>query len=289
MEKHFREKGWVQTRFEMFFNQKKRYKGFPWDGDETRFPKDDSFFLECGRLLKKALPPETPVKFIFRSDTSWRMEQQFQSLAGVVNFWVASGNILSWLPDALRKVKQRGDIVWIYSGPPPINAKSSAILENPLRAWIWNIDGYVHWLTVSPSSDPWFQSQGEETCLAYPGERFGLSGPIPSIRLKIQRNFIQDINLVKLLEQRYPPDKLRREVTARVNGTEPKDWWIPRPVMADLPAEEWSNGGIEEAVAPHRRPYQNWDPQFWLKTREYILDLAEGISGTDTPIRLGAF
>jgi hypothetical protein len=45
--------------------------------------------------------------------------------------------------------------------------------------------------------------------------------------------------------------------------------------MADLPAEEWSNSGIEEAVAPHRRPYENWDPQFWLKTRNYILDLAQ--------------
>ena len=31
----FREKGWTSTRFELFFNHKKRYKGFPWDGDES--------------------------------------------------------------------------------------------------------------------------------------------------------------------------------------------------------------------------------------------------------------
>ena len=30
MERHFREKGWTNTRFELFFNQKKRYKAFPW-------------------------------------------------------------------------------------------------------------------------------------------------------------------------------------------------------------------------------------------------------------------
>jgi len=42
------------------FNHKKRYKGFPWDGDEVRFPKDLKYFLEYDRLLKKALPPNTP-------------------------------------------------------------------------------------------------------------------------------------------------------------------------------------------------------------------------------------
>ncbi|MBI3472235.1 MAG: hypothetical protein HY013_12840, partial [Candidatus Solibacter usitatus] len=50
MERHFREKGWTKTRFELFFNHKKRYKAFPWDGDEVRFPDDDRYFLEYGRL-----------------------------------------------------------------------------------------------------------------------------------------------------------------------------------------------------------------------------------------------
>lgn len=34
MERHFREKGWTNTRFEMFFNHKKRYK----DGDVPYLP-----------------------------------------------------------------------------------------------------------------------------------------------------------------------------------------------------------------------------------------------------------
>ena len=82
MERHFREKGWTDTRFELFFNHKKRYMGFPWDGDEVRFPADNRYFLEYGRLLKKALPPDTPVKFVFRADVSWDMEQQFKDLGG---------------------------------------------------------------------------------------------------------------------------------------------------------------------------------------------------------------
>ena len=79
MERHFREKGWTHTNFEVFFNHKKRYKGFPWDGDEVRFPKDLKYFFEYDRLLKKALPPNTPVHFVFRADVSWDMEEQLGS------------------------------------------------------------------------------------------------------------------------------------------------------------------------------------------------------------------
>ena len=276
MEQHFRMKGWTRTKFEMFFNHKKRYKGFHWDGDETKFSKDDIPFLEFKRLLKKAVAPASPVQFAYRLDASWRLEDQFKTLAGVVDFWICSTSILSWLPEEVKAVRQRGNIVWIYSGPPPINEPASAILENPLRAWMWNVDGYLHWLTVGPSADPWFNSEGESTCLAYPGERFGIAGPIPSIRLKIQRNFLQDINLMKALENQHSPDNLRREVSKQVNGTQPKDWWNPRPALANLSPEEWTNPGIDEAVEPTRHLYQNWSPQYWQAIRQYILKLAEG-------------
>jgi Domain of unknown function (DUF4091) len=275
MEKHFREKGWTRTKFEMFFNHKKRYKGFHWDGDETRFARDDVPMLEYSRLLKKAVPSGSPVQFVFRHDASWRLEQQFKTLAGAVNFWICSRAILGWLPEQLKPVQQRGDIVWIYSGAPAISSSASAVLENPLRAWMWKLDGYIHWLTVSPSEDPWFNSGGEETCLAYPGERFGIDGPIASIRLKIQRNFAQDVALLKMLEGKQSGETLREEVARRINGSRLKDWWTPRPAVADLPPEEWSNNSIEGGVEPNLHVFQDWDPQYWQAIRQYILSLAE--------------
>ncbi len=276
MEAHFRVKGWTQTKFEMFFNHKKRYKGFHWDGDETKFAKDDAPFAEFHRLLKKAVPADSPVQFVYRADASWRLEEQFETLAGIVDFWVCSTDILSWLPEQMKSVRKRGDIVWTYSGPPAITEASTAILQQPLRAWMWNADGYIHWLTVSPSADPWFQSEGETTCLAYPGERFGVAGPIPSIRLKIQRNFQQDLALMKSLEKTHAAESIRREVSHRVNGTKPEQWWTPRPSLADLSAEEWTNPAIDRAVAQTKPLYQNWDPQYWVAVREYILSLTEG-------------
>ena len=56
MERHFREKNWTSTRFEVFFNQKKRYKGFNWDGDEIRFARDNEYLIAYRRMLDKAVP-----------------------------------------------------------------------------------------------------------------------------------------------------------------------------------------------------------------------------------------
>ncbi|HVN81248.1 MAG TPA: hypothetical protein VMW38_19825 [Terriglobia bacterium] len=276
MEKHFREKGWTGTRFEVFFNHKKRYKGFPWDGDESKFPKDDAFFREYGRLLKKAIPMDSPVKFVFRSDVSWRMEDQFKSLAGVVNFWVCGKSILSWLPESVKQIRQRGDIVWIYSGPPAISESASAILQNPLQAWVWGVDGYVHWQTVDPSPDPWFNSDGEMVCLAYPGDRFGVEEPIPSIRLKIQRNLIQDLNLLEQIGKRHSADWVRSQVTERINGTQPAAWWTPRPAGASLPPEEWTNYSPEGEVDPALQRFLKRPPDFWIEVRSFIFDQLEG-------------
>jgi hypothetical protein len=272
MEQHFRAKGWTQTHFELFFNHKKRYMGFPWDGDEVRFPADNRYFLEYGRLLKKALPADTPVKFVFRADVSWDMEKQFQELAGVVNMWIASRGILSWLPQAPRTVRARGDVIWFYSGPPAVTEPASTITQFPLEGWIRGLDGFVHWLVIGAGPDPWFHFDGGGTALVYSGDRFGIAGPVPSVRLKIQRNAVQDLTLLASL----PGDLAGRkgEAARLYNGTSLADWWNPRPSFADQPTSEWSGADLDEATQPAMSHLEHIDPEAWARVRQYVLKLA---------------
>jgi hypothetical protein len=275
MERHFREKGWTQTYFELFFNHKKRYKAFPWDGDEARFPEDDRYFVEYHRLFRKAVPTDTPIRFLFRNDASWAMERQFQSLAGVTNFWVCSRSMLSWYDYAPKLLQDRGDIVWIYSGPPAVSEVSSAITKFPLMAWMWGIDGYIHWLAVSPGADPWFRFDGGGTALVYPGTRFGIRGPIPSIRLKLQRNCVQDIALLDSFGRSRGIEALRGEVARRYNGSRPADWWTPRPKLADTAPYEWSNTDIDEVTDLDERLFAGLDPAAWQNVRDYVHQLVK--------------
>jgi hypothetical protein len=273
MERHFREKGWTHTSFEVFFNHKKRYKGFPWDGDEVRFPKDLKYFLEYDRLLKKALPPDTPVHFVFRADASWDMEEQFKVLNGIVRLWCCGGGILSFYRHAPKMLCDRGDVVWYYGGPPGVTDSSSAITEFPLRAWLWGVNGYVHWLTVSPGEDPWFHFDGGQTALIYSGERFGVSEPIPSIRLKIQRNCLQDLALLDSLKRRKSLDSLRARAARSYNNSTLDDWWNSRPALADLPSDQWLGSAIDDATKHTQQALGHPGASAWYKVHQYAMSL----------------
>ena len=120
MEAHFRQKGWTKTSYELFFNHKKRYKAFHWDGDETRFLNDLPIFAEYHRLMKLAVPETSPVKWLFRTDASWQMERQFKLQAGIINMWVVGGGMFGWYAENTPVLKARGDTVWTYGGTPEI-------------------------------------------------------------------------------------------------------------------------------------------------------------------------
>lgn len=263
MERHFREKGWTHTNLEVFFNQKKRYKGFNWDGDEIRFERDNRNLAEYGRLLAKAVPHDSPVRFVMRADTSWTMEHQLDELSGVIRMWVAGEGTASWYPDAIRRAMDRGDIVWTYGGTPAVDKVAAQITLNPLRSWMSGVGGFVRWLAVSPGPDPWFRFGGGAETLVYPGERFGIPGPLPSIRLKLQRNCLQDMALLKRSDA--------TEIARRFNGTMLAEWRNSRPALVSKPVLDWNNTDIDEALQPFEARFQNLDPEAWLRVRELVV------------------
>ena len=276
MERHFREKGWIHTRFELFFNHKKRYKGFSWDGDEARFPADYAYFREYARMFKLAVPADSPVKFVFRADVSWTMEHQWKDLAGVINFWVCGGGMFDWYPDAPEMLKQRGDIVWTYGGTPPVTEPSSHIALDVLRPWIQNTGGFVRWMTTDPGPDPWFHFAGGGETLVYPGDRFGIPAPIPSIRLKLERNAVQDITLLNDLARNGDLRQIQAGATQAFNETNPSDWWTKRPALANGDPLDWSNADIEDNTSVPPQFNKLLDSAAWARVHSYVYRIARG-------------
>lgn len=270
MEKHFREKGWTRTRFEMFFNHKKRYKVFCWDGDETRFPKDNTFFKTFGTMLRKAIPKDSPVKFCFRHDASWLMRQQFDELKGIVDFWVCGGGIFAFYPEAPAMLKGRGDTVWVYGGAASAYSPTLAFLDMPVKTWMYGIDGYIFWLFTNPGKDPWFAFEGGRTGMIFQGDRFGLDGPIPGVRLKLQRNCLQDLAVLDLVVKGSDAKSVREKV-AELAGAKPIDWWNPNAKSKKLPPWEWSNASLGEDSKKPVRVTNKLDGRWWQKVRAYAL------------------
>lgn len=277
MERHFREKGWTSTRFEVFFNQKKRYKGFEWDGDEVRFPKDDAYFLVYHDLLMNSLPKTTPVRFVLRADSSWTFPQQEKLLKDVIGLWCVGGTDLIWYLDRVPSMKQRGDIVWIYGGTPPVQDVSSSIASDPLRAWIFGVDGFVRWLAVSPGPHPFetLVNGGRET-LAYSGERFGIEGPIPSIRLKLQRNTMQDLDLLEMESKQGSRDAIQTQVVHLFDGTTVAQWrHSPLPPPPGNPLD-WTNADLDDVMKPYLAQFPNPQPDAWQRVHDFAVKQGGG-------------
>jgi hypothetical protein len=258
---HLRSKGWTHTHIEFFFNHKKRYRWFGWDGDEVKHLKDMAYHREMVRLWECAIG-DTSVQWVCRTDSSWQLVNQFEMMADHSNFWVCGG-FHRWYPDQVRTVIDRGDVVWWYGGTPPVQAATSSILSNVYQTWARGLHGYCAWLTTSPGPDPWFDCQGAATGSIYPGERFGIHGPLPSIRLKVQRNGIQDIDLLDQAAQRAgDADAVRQELERAI----PIPLWTEPPRAAQkLPPEQWDSRNLAEE---HEPIYQDREPldAFWWQT-----------------------
>ena len=136
------------------------------------------------------------------------------------------------------------------------------------------MDGFVRWQTVMPGPDPWFKSGGGDESIVYPGDRFGIDGPIASIRLKLQRNALQDLALLDSFRTATPFETLRTEAARRFNGTAPQDWRTPRPALASTDVLEWTNASIGNAIPPDERFENKLEPNAWQRVREYVLEMA---------------
>jgi hypothetical protein len=273
IERHFREKKWTTTQFEMFFNQKKRYKGFEWDGDEERFPADYSYMLAYHDLLIKSLPAHTPVHFIMRADVSWTMGKQMDILKNAIDLWCASGGMYVWSSDKLPELRQRGDTVWNYGGTPSVQDVSVSTAFDPLRTWIRGVDGFERWLAVDPGPTP-FQSlsDGGTETLVYSGERFGVEGPIPSIRLKLQRNVVQDLDLLEVEAQRGDRDAIKAQVVRLFDNTSLAQWSHSSAPPPAGPVLDWTNADIGDALKPYDAQFPTPHPNAWQSVHDFAVE-----------------
>lgn len=248
---HFTAKGWLSTKFELFFNHKKRYKLFPYDGDETRFIWDEKINDIFYGFTSDVLERKDGAQFIFRTDSSWSYGLHYEKYADIIKMWVVNRNIMKWYPEGLPHLRSRGCLFWYYLSAQPIdhNLLGSAIA--PLTSVAQQLDGFVLWNNVDWGSN-WHRTPAGngKTAVFYPGDRlFGILGPIPTIRLKVLRSAMQ---VSECMEQwiRDHGEHSRSEMTRLVGSILDGDGtfdWPERPDFIDQPPYEWTNELLSEA------------------------------------------
>jgi hypothetical protein len=97
------------------------------------------------------------------------------------------------------------------------------------------------------------------------------------MRLKVQRNAVQDVTLLNAIAKNGADlNKARSEVANRFNRTTVEEWWAPRPALADTDPLEWSNATIGDAL-PQSPKFTEIDAGAWRRVRGYVLERAREV------------
>lgn len=202
---HFKEKGWNRTQFQFYQNDKYYYKDPKQGGrgtswwllDEPNHRDDWLALAYFARLFRAGMKDFPDVPMVHREDIS-RPQWQRDYLDGLVDVMVVSGEIYEKGP-RLREMQSEFPVrFWNYGSANPVHDSNLTEEGWAVRAWLAGADAIVPWQSVGGDEN---YTRAEETALLLPGKRFGIGGPIASLRLKALRRAQQDAEYLILLSK----------------------------------------------------------------------------------------
>lgn len=217
---HFLAKGWTKTQFQLYQNDKYYYKDPKTGGKGTSWwlldepnHRDDWLALAYFDGFFYTGIKRTPgVSLIHREDIS-RPQWQRDYLDGHVELMVVSGEIYTKGPRLQEMREKLGVRYWNYGTANAVKRSNTEAEAWAVRAWLAGAEGIVPWQSVGSDEN---YARPEETALLLPGKRFGIIGPVASLRLKALRRAQQDVEYLVLLAAARKWD--RAQVAAALRG-----------------------------------------------------------------------
>lgn len=202
---HFRQRGWKNTKYLVYFNDKYYYKrpsqggrGVSWWlMDEPNHRDDVRATSFLAYLTKRNLDKYPDVPIVLRTDIS-RVEWIRDLLAGQIDLDCISKRFFDKNRYLMDDRYRFGREYWNYASTN--HPKQSNV---SMRAWCWRVwlnggDGLLPWNAVRGAA-AW--ERAEPLTVFYPGTKFGKDEPFASLRLKAYRRGQQDIEYLVLLAQ----------------------------------------------------------------------------------------
>ena len=210
---HFRERGWLRTKYMVYFNDKYYYKdpsqharpnGVSWWLLDEPNHRDDvraiSFFAW---LTKRNLKDYADVPITLRTDISY-IDFIRDLLNGQIDLDCTSGHFLSKNRYLMDHRDRFGRLYWNYASTNHPRESNVSMRAWCWRAWLGGAEGIVPWNTIR-GMEAW--DRAEPLTVFYVGSKFGVNEPFPSLRLKAFRRGQQDIEYLMLLARKKGWDR----------------------------------------------------------------------------------
>lgn len=200
---HIAAKGWKQTMFEFYLNNKITNKkedwsgsSAPWNFDEPINTQDFWALRWYGQAFQEGVKDFRPAtKLLFRADIS-RPQWQRNLLDGILDVNVVGGAYRRYQRLVTDRKSLTGQLVYNYGSVNQINQSNVQAVGWCIEAWCRGLDGVVPWQTLGKARS-W--KGADQNALFYPGNVIGQPGPLPSIRLKAFRRGQQDVEYLTML------------------------------------------------------------------------------------------
>ena len=212
-------------------------KGMVYPIDEPREKEHMKQYHELSERFIRLCPEMSRVSPFYTNLQVGEGRDQVDEMAPSTNHWCPKlclwddcqsyEKFLNYTPEKsfrarMDELKAKGDKMWCYVCNDPITPYAQLFIDTPGRmqkTMFWqmyqrDIDGFLYWGTNywgywAGDVDPWetvYNGVGDgqgnpvygEGFLLYPGTRLGKPGPIPSTRLKIIRDAVNDVELFNL-------------------------------------------------------------------------------------------
>ena len=190
--KHFAERGWKETMFEFYLNNKVYFKngknGKPgswkttsatWIYDEPQHTQDFWAIRRFGEEFWEATAPYGDVRKAFRIDIS-RPEWQRDLLDGVTNVDVVAGVLREYPQRVIGRNRRDGKLTYMYGSATKLGQPLVGNAAWCAETWALGADGVVPWQTIGTKES---LTKPDDLAVFYPGP----DGPMPSLRLKAFR------------------------------------------------------------------------------------------------------
>ena len=187
--RHFSEKGWDETMFEFYLNNKVYFKngknGKPgswkttsatWIYDEPQHTQDFWAIRRFGMEFWKATAPYADVRTAFRIDIS-RPEWQRDLLDGVTNVDVVAGVLRDYPQRVIGRNRRDGKLTYMYGSVSKLGQPLVINAAWCTETWALGADGVVPWQTIGKKDS---MAEPDDLAVFYPSPE----GPLPSLRLK---------------------------------------------------------------------------------------------------------
>jgi Domain of unknown function (DUF4091) len=200
---HLHAKGWKDTLFQGFLNNKVDFKSRGWSRGSSPWLLDEPantqdfwalryFAVAFHEGVDKA---QGPAKLAFRADIS-RPQWQRDILDGLLDYNVVGGAMREYRRIVLDRKEAEGQVVIEYGSANAIEESNMQGVGWCLDAWSLGVDGVLPWQTIG-RAESW--TSADPLALFYPSRAGG--EPSPSIRLKAYRRGQQDVEYLTLLGQ----------------------------------------------------------------------------------------